>query len=225
MNFVFDTRLSDSPFVEEVWHTHSVGGGSFISTAASRWEMVVTRQEGKTTFSIRGPETKASAAPIPEDAEFTGIIFKQGTFMPYLPKSELVNGAVHLAGTSGNSFWLQGGTWEIPNFENADTFVNRLVHQEMLVQDRVVDDVLRGRTQDLSLRSIQRRFLYVTGLTYKTIQQIERARHALALLQSGIPIPETAYQAGYFDQPHLTRSLKLFAGQTPAQIVGSNPAE
>ncbi len=193
-----------------------------MSTAASQWEMVVTRQEGKITFSIRGPETKASPAPIPEDAEFMGIIFKQGAFMPHIPKSDLVDDAVHLTGTSGKSIWLQGATWEIPTFENADTFVNRLIRQGMLVQDQVVDDVLRGRTQDLSLRSVQRRFLHATGLTYKAIQQIERARHALALLKSGIPIPETAYQAGYFDQPHLTRSLKLFAGQTPAEIAKSN---
>jgi hypothetical protein len=187
--------------------------------------MVVTKQKGKITFSIRGPETKASPAPIPKDAEFTGIIFQQGAFMPHIPKRELVNDAVHLSGTSGNSFWLQGATWEIPSFENADIFVNRLIRREMLVQDQVVDDVLRGRTQDLSLRSLQRRFLHATGLTYKAIQQIERARHALALLQSGIPIPETAYRAGYFDQPHLTRSLKLFAGQTPAQIASSSGAE
>jgi len=225
MSFLFDTRPSDSPFVEAIWRTQSVGGGSFISTAASRWEMVVTKQMGKTTFSIRGPETKASPAPIPEDAEFLGIIFKQGAFMPHIPKRDLVDDALHLIGTSGNSFWLQGGTWEIPNFENADTFVNRLIHQELLVQDQVVDDVLRGRAQDLSLRSVQRRFLYATGLTYKAIQQIERARHALALLQSGIPIPETAYRAGYFDQPHLTRSLKLFAGQTPAEIAKSGQPE
>ena len=225
MSFLFDTRSSDSPFVETIWRTQGSGGGSFISTAVSNWEMVVTKQQGKITFSIRGPETKASTAPIPEDAEFLGIIFKQGSYMPHIPKRDLVNDAVNLVGTSGNSFWLQGGTWEFPNFENADTFVNKLMRKEMLVQDQVVDDVLRGRTQDLSLRSVQRRFLYATGLTYKAIQQIERARHALALLQSGIPIPETAYQAGYFDQPHLTRSLKLFAGQTPAEVVKSSQPE
>ncbi|HET7142928.1 MAG TPA: hypothetical protein VFI68_02805 [Anaerolineales bacterium] len=157
MNFLFDTRSSDSPFVETIWRTQGSGGGSFISTAASNWEMVVTKQQGKITFSIRGPETKASTAPIPEDAEFLGIIFKQGSYMPHIPKRDLVNDAVHLVGTSGNSFWLQGGTWEFPNFENADTFVNRLINKEMLVQDQVVADVLRGRTQDLSLRSVQRR--------------------------------------------------------------------
>ena len=84
-----------------------------------------------------------------------------------------------------------------------------------------VDDVLRGRTQDLSVRSLQRRFLHVTGLTYKTIQQIDRARQAMTMLQEGRPIVDVVYEAGYFDQPHLTRSMKLFMGQTPSEIAKS----
>jgi AraC-like DNA-binding protein len=223
MSFIFDERSSDSPLVESIWRTYSVGGGSFMSSAASHWEMVLTRQKGKVTFSIRGPETRASPAPIPQDAEFIGIIFKRGTFMPQLPKSNLVDGGIHLPAASRDSFSLYGQNIEFPDFENADTFVNQLIRKQMLVQDNVVDDILRGQTRDLSLRSIQRRFLYVTGLTQKAIQQIERARHAMALLKSGVPIPETAYQTGYFDQPHLTNSLKLLVGQTPAEILKSGP--
>ncbi len=48
-----------------------------------------------------------------------------------------------------------------------------------------------------------------------------RARHARTLLQQGISILDTVEQAGYADQPHLTRSLKRFMGQTPAQILRS----
>jgi len=175
MVFEFDIRPSDSPFVETIYRTRSQGGGSFMSTAASQWEMVVTKQRGKITLSLRGPETKASPAPIPEDAEFLGIIFKHGTFMPNLPAIKLVNEEVHLPETVNNSFQLIGDTWEFPNFENVEPFVGRLVREDLLTHDQVVEDVLLGKTQDLSLRSIQRRFLHVTGLTYKSIQQIERA--------------------------------------------------
>ncbi len=35
-------------------------------------------------------------------------------------------------------------------------------------------------------------------------------------------ILDTVERAGYFDQPHLTRSLKRFIGQTPAQIITRN---
>jgi len=227
MEFDFDTRPSDSPLVEAIWRSQTEQhGGSFVSTAVSLWEMVITKEREKITLSIRGPETKAAPAPIPDGyVEYVGIIFKHGVFMPHIPKQELVDNALHLPESAKHSFQLQSGSWQFPDFENADTFVNKLVRENMLRHDQVVEDVLRGQTKELSLRSLQRRFLHVTGLTYKTIQQIERARHALALLKSGVPIPETAYQAGYFDQPHLTRSLKLFAGQTPAQIVKSNQNE
>ena len=222
MNFIIDSRPSDSSFVEAIWRSQTERGGSFISTAATPWEMVITKGEGKITLSIRGPETKASPAPIPDGhVEYMGIIFKRGVFMPHLPKQELVNDALHLPESSRNSFWFQSGSWQFPDFENADTFVDKLVRENLLVHDQIVEDVLRGQTKDLSLRSLQRRFLRVTGLTYKAIQQIERAKQATALLQSGVPISETAYQTGYFDQAHLTNSLKCFYGQTPAQIIQS----
>ena len=175
-------------------------------------------------ISLRGPETKASSAPIPKDAKFMGIIFKHGTFMPRLPGNKLVDVEIHLPETMKNSFQLFGDTWEFPNFENVDTFVDRLLRKELVAHDQVVDDVLHGKTQDLSLRSIQRRFVQVTGLTYITIQQIERAKRATTLLQRGVPISDTTYQTGYFDQAHLTNSLRRYYGQTPAQIVqAANP--
>ena len=215
----FGGRPSDSPFVESIYWARSVGGGSFTSIAASQWEMVITKQKGRVTLSLRGPETKASPAPIPTDAEFLGMTFKHGLFMPSLPVYELVDREIHVLQTGRNSFELFGDTWEFPTRENVEGFINRLLRQNLLDHDPLVDDILQGKQQDMSLRSIQRRFLHVTGLTYKTIQQIERARQALSLLQKGTPVPDTAYLLGYFDQPHLTRSLKLYTGQTPAQFA------
>jgi methylphosphotriester-DNA--protein-cysteine methyltransferase len=56
-------------------------------------------------------------------------------------------------------------------------------------------------------------------LRYKTIQQIERARRAKALLEQGVSIPDIVFASGYFDHAHLTNSLKRFLGQTPGQIA------
>jgi AraC-like DNA-binding protein len=69
---------------------------------------------------------------------------------------------------------------------------------------------------------VQYHFLHATGLTYRKIQQITRARRAYALLEQGVSILDTVYEAGYADQPHLTRSLKRFFGQTPAQRADFN---
>src|SRR5579859_7710231 len=155
MKFLFESRPSDSPLVESIWRTQSEGGGSFTSVAESHWGLVVTRQVGKVWLTVRGPETKASPAPIPEDAEFFGIVFKLGTYMPHFPAASLVNAETNLPETLRGTFRLNSSTWQFPDFDNADTFVNRLVRQGLLAHDPVVDAVLRGDEQALSLRSVQ----------------------------------------------------------------------
>src|SRR3954471_20882226 len=96
MLFTFEERRSDSPLVETVWRSQSEQAGSFTSVAISHWEMVVTKQYDKIYLTVRGPETKATPAPVPEYAEIFGIQFKLGTFMPHLPASDLVDEALNL---------------------------------------------------------------------------------------------------------------------------------
>jgi AraC-like DNA-binding protein len=219
MLFSFEERSSDSPFVETIWRTQSERAGNFVSLAVSHWEIVVMRQYGKIHLTVRGPETKATPAHCPADAEFFGIQFKLGTFMPHWPVTNLVDGEVHLPGAASNSFWLDGAAWQFPDYENADTFVERLVRAGLLVREPVIDAALQGQRQNLSLRSVQRRFVRTTGLTHNAIFQIERARWAAILLTQGVSILDTVDRVGYADQPHLTRSLTRLVGQTPAQLM------
>jgi len=219
MDFIFDSRGSDSPLVDLIWHTHSSAeGGSFMSQAVSQWEMVITRYLGQTTLTMRGPETRAQVADTPPDAEFFGIQFKLGTYMPHLPISMLVDHAITLPDATGKAFWFQGAVWQLPTFENADTFINRMMRDGLIARDPVITSALQGHPVDLSPRALQYRFLNATGLTQTTVRQIQRARDAAALLERGMPILDTVYEMGYFDQAHLTRSLKRFLGQTPAQL-------
>ena len=226
MEFEFDERPANSSLVEMIWHTHSERTGTFTSAAVSNWEMVIITFNGKTTITVRGPETKASQADFPADAEFVGITFKLGTFMPHLSLKTLLDRQdATLPEASSNSFWLHGSAWELPTFENADVFVERLIRQGILVRDPVVEAAIQGHPPDMSIRSLQYRFLQATGLTHKTIQQIERARFAVSLLERGTPILDTAFELGYFDQAHLTNSLKRFIGKTPAQIAPKSKVE
>jgi AraC-like DNA-binding protein len=219
MLFSFEDRPSDSPFVEQIWRAHSEHAGSFLSVAASHWEMVVTRQHGQTFLTVRGPETRATPLDCSADGEWLGIRFQLGTVMPHLPASQLVDGAVNLPDAGSRSFWLHGSAWQFPDFENADTFVARLVRDGLLIREAVVQAALHDQLQDRSLRTAQRHFLRTTGLTHSAVRQIERARYATILLRQGRSIPDVVYEAGYFDQPHLTRALKHFIGLTPAQIL------
>jgi AraC-like DNA-binding protein len=129
-----------------------------------------------------------------------------------------VDATLTLPLATSKSFWLGGTAWQFPDYNNADTFINWLVREGLLVRELVVEEALQGHLKDLSLRSVQRRFLRATGITQSAARQIERARSATFLLQQGVSILDTIDHVGYFDQPHLTRSLKYFIGQTPAQI-------
>src|SRR5262245_6433644 len=182
--------------------------------------MVVTRLGGEISLTVRGPETKATAIDCPADGEWFGIRFKLGTFMPRLPVANLIDRQdVILPGAAGRSFWLNGSAWDYPDFENAETFVARLVKDRGIARDAAVEAALRGEPQALSLRSAQRHFLQATGMTHGTFRQIERARHATDLLQQGVSILDAVHEAGFFDQAHLTRSLKRLIGQTPAKVM------
>jgi len=222
--FVLDEWASDSRFVQRAWRTHSVPEPTFISVAASHWEIVVTTQRGVTQVTIRGPETRATTVPIPDDAEFFGIEFSLGTFMPGLPPARLVDRAVTLPSATRGSVWLDGRRWEIPRPGNADVFVERLVRQGLVVRDPVAVDALRGEVGGISTRTLHRRVARATGLTRGTIRQISRAEEAAAALGRGLSPLEVAPLLGYADQAHLTRSLKRFLGQTPAQVVASSRA-
>jgi AraC-like DNA-binding protein len=221
--FTFERRSSPSRFVGETWQTRSEPEASFISVAATHWEMVVTRHRDAARLTVRGPETRATTVPIPQDAEFFGIEFSLGTFMPTLPPRQLVDRSLEMPQATPTSFWLHGSTWELPALDNADVFVERLARAGLLVHDPIVSAALNGDVAGLSARSMERRVSRATGLTRGAIRQIRRADRALGLLARGVPALDAASQAGYADQAHLVRSLRRFVGQTPSQLATSVP--
>ena len=217
--FTLERRPSRTSFVDETWQARSETEESFISVAASHWEMVVTRQCGAARLTVRGPETKATTVPVPRDAEFFGIQFSLGTFMPSLRPGQLVDRSLALPQVAKRAFWLHGSAWEAPGPDDAEVFVDRLVRARLLVRDPIVPEALDGAVEGLSTRSVERRLSRATGLTRGAIEQIGRAERAVELLSRGMSPIEAARRAGYADQPHLTRSLKRLVGQTPSQIV------
>jgi AraC-like DNA-binding protein len=220
MFITFEDRLSDSPFIERVWQCRSNGGGPFLSVAAGHLELVVTRVAGLTMVTLRGPETRATVLQCPPNGHWVAIRFRLGVYWPHLPTFLLLDHRdVNLPVAEDGSFRLEGRDWELPNFENAEVFVARLARHGVIARDPAVEAILQGDHQALTRRSIQRHFVHATGMTHGLFRQIERARHATNLLRAGLPILDAVHEAGYFDQAHLSRSLKGLIGQTPARIL------
>jgi hypothetical protein len=223
MGLDIESRPSDSPYIARVWRSRSSGVDRMMSLASSRWDLVVWEQRGRFSAAVHGPESAASTAPVPEEAEFFGITFALGASMPHLPVPRLVDDGVGIPDATRRSLWLKGTSWHTPGYDNAEEFVRRLVREDVLVLDPVVEAVSVGRPPKMSERTLQRRFVAATGLTRSAVRQIERARHAAVLIRDGVPAHEVVHRLGYFDQPHLARSLSRFVGRTATELATPRP--
>ncbi len=215
----YEERASDSPYVETITRGWTAGAGSSSRPAECHWHMVIVRQLNRTQLIVVGPLTSAGIVSWQGAAEILWIKFKLGTFMPRLPAKNFLDIETILPAGAFNTFWLDGSAWQFPDFENAETFVAGLVRNDVVQSDPVVNAALRDQLPVMPLRTVRHRFLHTTGVTQSYIRQMKRAQHAESLLLQGVSILDTVHEAGYFDQPHLTRSLKRFVGKTPAQLI------
>lgn len=222
MTIIAEDRLSDSPYIEMVSQGYTAGDGSTIRPSEIHWHMVFTRYEGRLIPYVVGPLTSSGVVSWTGGAEIIWVKFKLGTFMPHMLNRNILNMETILPGASSKAFWLKGSAWQFPAYDNVETFVDWLARDGVLVRDPVVNAALQDELPDMASRTLRHRFQRATGLTQTHIRQFERARQAEALLKQDMPILDVAYQLGYFDQPHLTRSLKQFIGHTPAQIIRMN---
>ncbi|WP_212987629.1 helix-turn-helix domain-containing protein [Actinoplanes auranticolor] len=218
MGLRFETRRSDSPWVDAVWTCASEQVTAMTSVAGVRCGLVFWQQAGRAYAGITGPETRTGTAPVPEGASFTGIELAVGTSLRAVPTPALVDGGIGLPDTTRRTFRLDGTRWETPGPDDAEALVVRLVRAGTLVRDPLVADVLRGHHPAVSQRSVERRFRAATGLTRGAVRQIERARTAAELLAAGDPAADVVAKLDYFDEPHLARALRCYVGRTAGQL-------
>ncbi|AGZ39162.1 helix-turn-helix domain-containing protein [Actinoplanes friuliensis] len=218
MGLRFETRGSDSVWVDTVWTCASERVTAMTSVAGVRWGLVFWEQGGRQYAGVTGPETRTATAPVPEGATFMGIDFALGTSLRAVPTPALVDGGIGLPDTTRRTFRLDGGRWETPGPDDAEALVEALVRAGIVVRDPLVADVLRGHCPDLSARTVERRFRAATGLTRGAVRQIERARTAAELLAARHPAADVVSKLDYFDEPHLARALRAYVGRTAGQL-------
>jgi hypothetical protein len=164
--------------------------------------------------------TRASLVDCPAGGEWLGVRFRMGVQLNKLPTAALLDHqSITLPTEAGGRFWLDRRWWEVPTYENAEACIAMFATSGIICGDSLVETVLAGDESKVGLRSVQRRFLQSTGLTREAFRQIARARHAAHLLQNDVGILDVVDQAGYFDQPHLSRALRRLIGPTPGALA------
>jgi AraC-like DNA-binding protein len=73
----------------------------------------------------------------------------------------------------------------------------------------------------LTARQLERRFQVSVGVSPKFLCRIVRFRTIFDCLQSATPWSSIALDCGFFDQSHLIRDFKQFAGQSPTAFLAA----
>jgi len=212
-------RPSASSYIERVWRSRSQDvAAHMLSVATPRVGLAFCYRRGESIAAVTGPELIASMVELPAEATFFGIDFTLGTFLPHLPTARLLDRQVMVPDVTNRSFYLAGSHWSHPNFDTAETFVQRLVREEIVHRDRLVADLAKGGESNLSARTVQRRFQAAAGITQGAARQMDRARTAAVLLRDGASPADVIAELGFHDNPHLHRSLRRFIGRTTSDL-------
>ncbi|HEX6258244.1 MAG TPA: AraC family transcriptional regulator [Candidatus Saccharimonadales bacterium] len=217
-----EENISNSPLVFMSWRAVAHRPGVHKALAMEYWTFLFGMVNGEKTVTLHRPHVKAVFLDY-KKGTYWGVLLQAHVFMPTMIKNDVPPEGVALR-VEGDCFFLHGHKFRIPEYEHTEVFAKELHQKGLIIVDELIAKALNGRAH-MSRRTIQRRMLYVAGITRRELDMIRRARFAYSLLQQGLPIAEVAAQAGYTDQAHLTKSLKVLAGQTPAQILAAYAAQ
>lgn len=76
-----------------------------------------------------------------------------------------------------------------------------------------------ARALSIGERQLERAFDLHVGLGPKALARVVRMRAAIDALRAGVPFADAALRAGYADQAHMTRELRVMAGATPRELA------
>jgi hypothetical protein len=205
----------------QVWSAECDSPTDFSSMASVNPGIGFARARGITTVHLRGPATRASILSCASDSEYFGADFRLGAYLPMFPPAGLANLNDALLPTLPDGrILLDGRAWEMPTPQNLDVFIERLERAGLLVWDPVIEELRHGEpVRSMPRRTAQSRFMHAVGLSRRKLQVIERARYAARQLRAGLTIADVVFDAGYHDQPHLTRSLRELIGHTPTEVA------
>jgi AraC-like DNA-binding protein len=194
---------------------------------------------GDEVLTVAGPDTTANVAGLPEGTLTVGIRFRSGRAPGFLRTDahELTDRSVTLEDVWGaNAASLTADLAAAATVDAKQAVLEAALLArldevdppppdvdaavELITKEPTarVGDISRGL--DVSERQLRRRFERAVGYGPKTFGRVLRFRRFLDLVeQRGYPLGQAAAEAGYADQPHLTRECNDLGGLPPAELI------
>ncbi len=189
---------------------------------------------------VAGPATRAVVPAVSAGETKLGIRFRVGAAGPVLglPAAELRDCSPPL-----REVWPSGAEYaeRIGEAQDTEARLALLTAAVTALRDAQAPDPLvraavlaigvpSGRTRiaplgdrlGISERQLRRRFRDAVGYSPRTLARVLRLQHFLALAEAGdADLARVAAEAGYADQPHLTRDCTELAGLPPAALLAT----
>jgi AraC-like DNA-binding protein len=112
------------------------------------------------------------------------------------------------------------GRWKLGKLVQADSDMGMALVEPFLGEEPRPTAAIAGE-QATTKRQVERRVRALTGTSPKqlaSLSRFQRARDAI-WADPSTDLARLAIDAGYSDQPHLTREFRRYAGQTPARFA------
>lgn len=225
-------------FVDHYWLSATNADDGVLVVPDGRVDVVIEIGNGGGAVRVHGSTTRPRMQACTPGHHYLGVRFRPGQSRHFLHASageltDAVEDASHLL--RGDMMRLADQHVQAPPdgrvFAHIDQLLSsalRQVRTDRHHADTMVDQIeathgairLRELCERIgrSPRWLERLFLQSVGVTPKFFAQITRARHAASLLASpsAASLAETAHDAGYADQSHMTREFVRMFGITPA---------
>lgn len=192
-------------------------------------DILYSREGGLSRLEVVGTMTTARSHFLSPGMQFTGLRFHPGKSS--FPAADLVDkviplrdirnvGDLHQRLDDSSDAGSVLSEWVATNCETPGNVELALMY---LDSGRDVDEV--ARAANLSVRQFRRRCVELTGLSPCHLARILRFRKACHIAaESRRPMwASIAREAGYFDQAHLIRDFREFAGTTPMAVFSNTP--
>jgi AraC-like DNA-binding protein len=188
---------------------------------------------------VAGPATRTVMLSLPPGTLIVGARFRPGWAPSFLglPADEICDRELPL-----REFWRADAERLWQQVADERTTARKLVTIEAALLDRAAEarhaDRLAvravawlasnpggrvhalARDLELSDRQLQRRLAAATGYGPKTLQRVLRLQRLLALAPARRGgLAQLAAEAGYADQPHMTREMRALTGLSPAALL------
>ncbi|MFE6967898.1 helix-turn-helix domain-containing protein [Isoptericola sp. NPDC057653] len=214
-------RPGSTPAVRTVWRATVEEAGEYLVAGSEFWGIsFIRRADGSLGGELDGPSMSARSTTSVAGESYWGVELAPFVVVTGLDKQPVLGATVDLPVRSGQV--RLGERWTtLPAFDELEDWVDEMVRLGPLGVDEGVRAALDGHRDGASPRTWQRRYRRSVGLTAGQVEQVRRAERAYALLLAGVAPAEAAARAGFADQAHLTRSLRLIRGRTPAAVLAA----